>query len=114
MVKVSIGIGMEKHNLPSHSPPLPLNSLEIAETLGAVLLSQMPSFTSLSRISQLKMEGFSRLYCSILLSTSGVATRGFDPPITPGLIDPVSCETKRITAITILEEVFIYTMQFAN
>lgn len=32
----------------------------------------MPSFSNLSRISQLNMPGFSRLYSSILLSTSGV------------------------------------------
>lgn len=37
---------------------------------------------SRSLISQAKMVGFSRLYCSILLTTTGVATLGFDPPIT--------------------------------
>lgn len=62
----------------------------MADTLGAVLLSQIPSLTSLSLISQLKIEGFSLLYCSILFSTSGVATRGFEPPMTPGRIEPVS------------------------
>lgn len=30
------------------------------------------------------MVGFSRLYCSILETTAGVATFGFDPPISPG------------------------------
>jgi len=45
---------------------------------------------SFSLISQEKMPGFSFLYSSILASTSGVATRGFEPPITPGRIDPVS------------------------
>lgn len=30
------------------------------------------------------MVGFSRLYCSILETTAGVATFGFDPPIRPG------------------------------
>lgn len=82
-------------HLPSDSPPLPLKSLDIADMLGAVLLSQSPSFTSFSRISQLKMEGFSFLYCSIRCSTSGVATLGFEPPITPGLIEPVSCRRQQ-------------------
>lgn len=45
---------------------------------------------SLSRISQLKIPGFCRFRSSILASTSGVATRGLLPPITPGLIEPVS------------------------
>lgn len=30
------------------------------------------------------MVGFSRLYCSILETTAGVATFGLDPPIRPG------------------------------
>ena len=37
---------------------------------------------SRSRISQAKMVGFSLLYCSILLTTTGVATLGLEPPIT--------------------------------
>ena len=37
---------------------------------------------SRSRISHAKMVGFSLLYCSILLTTAGVATFGFEPPIT--------------------------------
>lgn len=41
---------------------------------GTVLLSHTPSFKSLSRISQLNIPGFSRLYSSIRFSTSGVAT----------------------------------------
>lgn len=41
---------------------------------GTVLLSHTPSFNSLSRISQLNIPGFSRLYSSIRFSTSGVAT----------------------------------------
>lgn len=43
-----------------------------------------------SLISQLKIPAFCFLSSSIRVSTSGVATRGFDPPITPGLIEPVS------------------------
>lgn len=64
-----------------------------------------------SLISQLKIPGFCFFRSSILVSTSGVATRGFDPPITPGLIDPVSwyrfkifetqpCETRNWREIT--------------
>ena len=77
-------------------------------TDGAVCLSQIPScagntgdlrlevkgkshtLISRSRISQLKMLGFSRLYSSIRFSTSGVATRGLLPPMTPGRMLPVS------------------------
>lgn len=44
----------------------------------------LPSEMSRSRISQAKMVGFSRLYCSILETTAGVATLGLDPPIKPG------------------------------
>ena len=50
----------------------------------------MVTLTSLSLISQLNIPGLSFLYSSILFSTSGVATRGLLPPITPGLILPVS------------------------
>lgn len=39
---------------------------------GTVLRSHIPSFSNLSRISQLNIPGFSRLYSSILFSTSGV------------------------------------------
>jgi len=44
----------------------------------------LPSVISRSRISQAKMVGFSRLYCSILETTAGVATFGLLPPIKPG------------------------------
>ena len=44
----------------------------------------LPSEMSLSRISQAKIVGFSLLYCSILETTAGVATFGFDPPMRPG------------------------------
>lgn len=48
------------------------------------------TLTSLSRISQLNIAGLAFLYSSIRLSTSGVATLGLLPPITPGLMLPVS------------------------
>lgn len=44
----------------------------------------LPSDISRSRISHANIVGFSRLYCSILDTTAGVATFGFDPPIRPG------------------------------
>ena len=76
--------------------PEPRKIREIEDTEGAVERSHKPSLISRSRISQLKMPGFSRLYSSILFSTSGVATLGFDPPMTPGLIEPVSWYLLRI------------------
>lgn len=51
---------------------------------------------SLSLISQEKMPGCSFFNFSILASTSCVATLGFEPPITPGLILPVSWYLLRI------------------
>lgn len=74
----------------SSSLSRPRKSLEIAETDGAVVRSQKPSLTKRSLISHEKIPGFSFLYSSIRVSTSGVAIFGFDPPITPGRIDPVS------------------------
>ena len=52
------------------------------ETEGAVPSVQTRSSMSRCLISQAKMVGFSRLYCSILFTTTGVATLGFEPPIT--------------------------------
>lgn len=54
------------------------------------------TFTSLSRISQLNMAGLAFLYSSMRLSTSGVATLGLLPPITPGRMLPVSWYRLRI------------------
>lgn len=59
-------------------------------TLGMLSFVQMPSESSLSRISHAKMDGHSLLNWAILLTTSGVATRGLLPPIARGLIEPVS------------------------
>lgn len=59
-------------------------------TLGMLSLVQTPSDNNLSRISQAKMDGHSRLYWAILLTTSGVATLGLLPPIALGLMEPVS------------------------
>lgn len=47
-------------------------------------LLHLPSEIKRSRISQAKIVGFSRLYCSILETTVGVATFGLEPPIRPG------------------------------
>jgi len=59
-------------------------------TLGTLSLVQMPSESSRSLISQAKMEGHSRLYSEMRLTTLGVATRGLLPPMARGLIVPVS------------------------
>lgn len=59
-------------------------------TLGAVLLVHTPSEMSRSLISHANIVGFSRLYCSIFDTTTGVATLGLLPPMIPGLNDPVS------------------------
>ena len=84
-VSASLKLGITSGSL---APPR--STLEMLLTLGALSLSQRPSLTSLSLISQLKMPGLSFLYSSILFSTSGVATRGLLPPMTPGRILPVS------------------------
>lgn len=60
------------------------------DTDGAVVRSHRPSLMRRSRISQENMPGFSFRYSSIRFSMSGVATRGLEPPITPGRMDPVS------------------------
>lgn len=64
--------------------------LLIELTLGMFSCVQMLSARSRSRISQANMVGFSCLYLTIASTTDGVATLGLDPPITPGLVDPVS------------------------
>ena len=35
------------------------------------------------------MVGLSFFNCKIISTTAGVATFGFDPPMTPGAVDPV-------------------------
>ena len=59
-------------------------------TLGTFSWSHTPSANSLSRISQANIVGFSLLYLHIESTTFGVATFGLEPPITPGLMEPVS------------------------
>ena len=59
-------------------------------TLGTLSVVHTPSLKSRSRISQANMVGFARLYSAILLTTGPVATFGLLPPITPGLMEPVS------------------------
>lgn len=89
-VKVERRTNLPSPSFASSSGSRPLRSLEIAETLGALVLSQIPSLINLSRISHENIPGLSRLYSSIRASTSGVATLGLLPPITPGLMLPVS------------------------
>lgn len=59
-------------------------------TLGTMSLSHTPSASSLSLISQANIVGFCLLYSAILSTTFGVATLGLEPPMTPGLMLPVS------------------------
>ena len=59
-------------------------------TLGTLSCKQIPSCTNRSLISQAKMDGHSDLYRLTESTTSEVATRGFEPPIAFGRMDPVS------------------------
>merc|ERR1719273_372908 len=72
------------------SAALFLTILLMLETLGTLSWLQTPSASSLSRISQANMVGFSFLYLLIASTTCGVATLGLLPPITPALKLPVS------------------------
>lgn len=71
-------------------PQAPAPHLLMELTLGTVSLSHTRSASSRSLISQANMVGFWRLYSAIFSTTLGVATFGLDPPITPGLMLPVS------------------------
>ena len=64
--------------------------LLIELTLGTFSWEQVPSASSLSLISHANIVGFSCLKLHIWSTTLGVATLGFEPPITPGLMEPVS------------------------
>ena len=77
--------------------PYDLSILEIDDTDGTDGRSMIPSFRSFSLISQLNIPGLSFCMSSIFFSMSGVATRGFDPPVEPGLIDPVSWYLKMVS-----------------
>ena len=59
-------------------------------TLGMLSGEQMLSVRRRSRISQAKMDGHSRLKRAMVWTTVPVATRGFEPPMARGRIDPVS------------------------
>ena len=65
-------------------------NLFIELTLGTFSEEHTFSANNLSRISQANIVGFSTLYLVMASTTLGVATLGFEPPITPGLIEPVS------------------------
>lgn len=54
---------------------------EIREKIWIFPIFFLPSAISRSRISQAKMVGCSRLYCSILATTTGVATLGLVPTV---------------------------------
>ena len=59
------------------------------DTDGAFSFVQIPSLMSRSLISHANILGFFSLKLVIDSITEGVATFGFEPPIRPGLIDPV-------------------------
>lgn len=82
-----------QHSHPTQTlsfPKAPATHLLMELTLGTVSLSHTRSASSRSLISQANMVGFWRLYSAIFSTTLGVATFGLDPPITPGLMLPVS------------------------
>ena len=64
------------------------------ETEGALSWLHTPSFMSFSRISHANMLGFLILYELIDSMTDMVATLGFEPPMSPGFIEPVELNLK--------------------
>lgn len=71
-----------------NTPGLPYLLIELM--LGTLLGSHTCSSTSLSRISQANIVGLLCFSCRIFCTTVGVATLGLEPPISPGLMLPVS------------------------
>ena len=65
-------------------------NFDVLLTLGTFSLWQTPSASKRSLISQEKTLGHSCLYSDIFLTTAGVDILGFDPPISRGLMEPVS------------------------
>ena len=57
--------------------------------LGTLSKAQIPLLTSRSLISQANIVGYLIFNWLIASITVGVATLGLEPPIEPGLIDPV-------------------------
>lgn len=77
--------------------PILLRRIRLMElTDGRLNLSQTPSASSLSRISQAKIPGSLCLYVRMCLTTVGVVTRGLLPPIAPGSMEPVSLYRAKI------------------
>ena len=70
--------------------------LLILDTEGTLSWEHTPSLISISRISQANMFGLRILYKVIDSITSEVATLGLEPPIRPGLIEPVELNLKII------------------
>ena len=67
-----------------------LQFFNLCLTLGTLSALQTDSESSLSLISQAKMDGHSLLYSATFPTTPGVATLGLEPPIARGFIEPVS------------------------
>lgn len=89
------GIGGDRNGIAS-SLLKPRNVRQITIFGGTVVRLQMPSPRSRSLTSNENIPGLFSLYSAIWCSNSGVTTRGFDPPITPGRIEPVSWYRFRI------------------
>lgn len=70
--------------------------LLMLDTLGTLNLSQTPSFTSRSLISQANIPGSFDLSSRINRTTFGVVTLGLLPPIAPGKNEPVSLNLAKI------------------
>lgn len=78
------------------APTLFLRILEMLETEGTLYLSQTPSESKRSRISQANIPGSLSFNCFMYCTTFGVVTRGLLPPMAPGRILPVSWYRARI------------------
>uniref|UniRef100_A0A182QV70 Uncharacterized protein n=1 Tax=Anopheles farauti TaxID=69004 RepID=A0A182QV70_9DIPT len=90
------GEGLPPHDISDLSEPAVYGMREIELTLGTLFLSHTPSDSSRSRISHAKMPGSFCFSSRMYVTTFGVVTRGFEPPIAPGRIEPVSWYRARI------------------
>lgn len=72
--------------------------------LGTLSCSQTRSRSSLSLISQANMVGLVCFRVRIICTTLGVATLGLEPPITPGLMLPVSLYLNQTNNVEICQE----------
>ncbi|KFD71114.1 hypothetical protein M514_16865 [Trichuris suis] len=73
-------------------------NLLMEEMLGTLYSVQIPSEISRSLISHENMDGRQRLYRFMAAITSGNDFFGLDPPILPGLMEPVSRHLQMVYA----------------